>query len=97
MTRRTFMALTPLVAMAADNTARTGVDLVSVRSQKWSPFEYLDYCAKLGANLVHFSELQYLGGLEEANLLKVREHAKRLGVAIEVGCRTCCPTSKAMD
>ncbi len=88
--------MTPLM-YAADSTARLGVDLFSVRSQKWSPFESLDYCAKLGAKLVHFSELQYLGSLEEANLIAVREHAKKLGVAIEVGTRTCCPTSKSFD
>lgn len=97
MTRRGFLAAAPMLMYAADSTARTGVDLFSIRSQKWSPFEYLDYCAKLGANMVHFSELQYLGGLEDANLIKVREHAKKLGVAIEVGTRTCCPTSKSFD
>jgi sugar phosphate isomerase/epimerase len=98
MTRRGFVAMAPLLqTYAADTGARTGVDLFSLRSQKWTPFESLDYCAKLGAKLVHFSELQYLGSLDESNLTKVREHAKRLGVAIEVGTRTCCPTSKAFD
>jgi 3-oxoisoapionate decarboxylase len=82
---------------AADPTPRLGVDLFSVRSQKWTPFEALDYCAKLGANLVHFSELQYLGSLDDANLIAVRDHAKKLNVAIEVGTRTCCPTSKSFD
>lgn len=82
---------------ASDETARVGVDLFSVRSQKWSPFESLDYCAKLGAKLVHFSEMQYLGPLDDANLMAVREHAKKLGVAIEVGTRTCCAASKAFD
>lgn len=85
------------VLYAADSNARVGVDLFSVRSQKWTPFESLDYCARLGAKLVHFSELQYLGSLDEANLRAVREHANKLGVAIEVGTRTCCPTSKAFD
>lgn len=88
--------MTPLM-YAADAPARVGVDLFSVRSQKWTPFESLDYCAKLGAKLVHFSELQYLGSLDEANLLAVRDHAKKLGVDIEVGTRTFCPTSKSFD
>jgi sugar phosphate isomerase/epimerase len=96
MTRRGFLAMAP-VMYAADSNARVGVDLFSVRSQKWTPFESLDYCARLGAKLVHFSELQYLGSLDEANLRAVREHAGKLGVAIEVGTRTCCPTSKAFD
>jgi sugar phosphate isomerase/epimerase len=99
MNRRGFLAAMPMTPLmyAADNSPRLGVDLFSVRSQKWTPFEYLDYCAKLGANLVHFSELQYLGSLDEANLVAVREHAKKLGVAIEVGTRTFCPTSKSFD
>jgi sugar phosphate isomerase/epimerase len=96
MTRRGFLAFAPAM-YAADSSARVGVDLFSVRSQKWTPFESLDYCARLGAKLVHFSELQYLGSLDDANLTKVREHANRLGVAIEVGTRTCCPTSKSFD
>jgi sugar phosphate isomerase/epimerase len=99
ITRRGFLAaasMTPLM-YAADSTPRTGVDLFSLRSQKWTPFESLDYCASLGAKLVHFSELQYLGSLDEANLTKVRDHAKKLGVAIEIGTRTCCPTSKSFD
>ncbi len=102
MTRRGFLAAAPLAATrmmiyAADTTPRLGVDLFSLRSQKWTPFESLDYCARLGAKLVHFSELQYLGGLDEPNLLRVRDHAAKLGVAIEVGTRTCCPTSKSFD
>ena len=91
------MPMTPPLMYAADPTVRLGVDLFSVRSQKWTPFEYLDYCAKLGAKLVHFSELQYLGSLDEANLIAVRDHAKKLDVAIEVGTRTFCPTSKSFD
>ena len=98
MRRRKFlasMAAAPL--MQAEAPKGVGVDLFSVRSQKFSPFEALDYCAKLGAKLVHFSELPYLGSLDAANLTKVRERAKELGVAIEVGTRTCCPTSKSFD
>jgi sugar phosphate isomerase/epimerase len=87
----------PPMMYAADTTPRLGVDLFSLRSQKWTPFESLDYCAKLGAKLVHFSELQYLGSLDEANLIAVRDHAKKLDVAIEVGTRTFCPTSKSFD
>jgi sugar phosphate isomerase/epimerase len=86
-----------LQTYAADTAPRTGVDLFSVRSQKWTPFESLDYCAKLGVKVVHFSELQYLGSLDEANLTKVRDRAKQLGLSIEVGTRTCCPTSKSFD
>ncbi|HVP00621.1 MAG TPA: sugar phosphate isomerase/epimerase [Bryobacteraceae bacterium] len=99
ISRRGFVAMAPLLqtALAAGAGPRLGVDLFSVRSQKWTPFESLDYCARLGAKLVHFSELPYLGSLDEANLRRVKDHAAKLGLAIEVGTRTCCPTSKAFD
>jgi len=74
-----------------------GVDLFSLRSQGWTPFQLLDYCAQWKARLVHFSEIRFLGGLEETHLKRVREHADRLGVEIEVGMRSICPSSKAFD
>ena len=82
---------------AADAGARLGVDLFSVRSQRWTPIEYLDYCARLGAKLVHFSEIRFLGSLDDENLRQVRDHAKKLDISVEIGMRSCCPTSKMFD
>jgi len=76
---------------------RFGIDLFSIRSSGWTPFEYLDYCAKWKAQVVHFSEIRFLGSLEPDHLRKVREHAARLGIEIEIGMRSICPTSKAFD
>jgi sugar phosphate isomerase/epimerase len=74
-----------------------GIDLFSIRDSNYSPFAYLDYCAKLGANLVHFSEIRFLGNLEPAHLKQVRTHAEKLGISLEIGMRSICPTSKAFD
>jgi len=71
-----------------------GVDLFSIRSQKWTPFQYLDYCAKHGVEVVHFSEIRFIGGLEEEHLKRVRAHAEKLGIEIEIGMMSICPTSK---
>jgi sugar phosphate isomerase/epimerase len=98
MRRREFTATAigaPL-AMAATDTP-LGIDLFSIRSSGYSPFEYLDYAAKLGAKVVHFSEIRFLGSLEDDHLKKLRAHADRLGVAIEAGMRSICPASKAFD
>jgi 3-oxoisoapionate decarboxylase len=103
MTRRKFVASAASVAAAAQSSfaaqapVRLGVDLFSIRSQNWSPFEYLDYCSKLGAKVVHFSEIRFIGGLEDSHLREVREHAGKLGIEIELGMRSICPTSKAFD
>jgi sugar phosphate isomerase/epimerase len=76
---------------------KLGIDIFSLRSQNWSPFQYLDYCAKQQAKVVHFSEIRFIGGLEEANLRKVKEHAGELGIEVEIGMKSICPTSKMFD
>jgi sugar phosphate isomerase/epimerase len=76
---------------------RLGIDVYSLRSQGWSAFEYLEYCAAQGVAVVHFSEIGLLGGLEESHLLKVRDCAEGLGLELEIGMRSICPTSNLFD
>ncbi|MBI4909001.1 MAG: sugar phosphate isomerase/epimerase [Acidobacteria bacterium] len=76
---------------------RFGVDLFSVRSQGFTAFQHLDHCAKLGAKVVHFSEIRFMGSLEPEHLKRVRAHAERVGIQIEIGMRSICRTSKAFD
>jgi 3-oxoisoapionate decarboxylase len=102
MTRRNFLA-TGLAASAAASTlamdtpkppVKLGIDLFSLRNQKWSAFEYLDYCAQRKVNVVHFSEVRFLGGLDPAHLRQVRQHAEPLGIEVEIGMMSICPGSK---
>lgn len=100
MRRREFLALgaLPAIALAQSKPAvRLGIDLFSIRSQGWTPFEYLDYCARWGARVVHFSEIRFLGGLEPDHLRRVRAHAVRLGIDLEIGMRSICPTSAMFE
>ena len=83
-------------ALPASNI-RFGIDLFSIRSSGWTPFQYLDYCAKWKAKVVHFSEIRFIGNLEPEHLKKVRAHADSLGIETELGMRSICPTSKAFD
>jgi len=99
MNRRQFLAASataPLAAGAA-MSPRLGVDMFSLRSQGWTPFQSLDYCAKFGARVVHFSEIRFLGSLEDGHMKKVGEHARKLGIELEIGMRSICPTSTAFD
>jgi len=100
MRRRSFLAAASAAAVppvpAAPNVKR-GVDLFSLRSQGWTPFEYLAYCAKLNAKVVHFSEIRFLGGLDPSHLRRVRARAEELGIETEIGMRSICPTSKLFD
>jgi len=97
--RRSFLAAAPAAMMAqgSGQNVKFGIDLFSLRSQGWSPFEYLDYCAKQGAKVVHFSEIRFLGGLEKAHLEKVRDHARGLGIELEIGMLSICPTAARFD
>src|SRR5579863_3782968 len=100
MTRRTMMAMTaaaPLAAAAAEAPVKLGIDLFSLRSQNWTPFQLLDYSAAQKARVVHFSEIRFIGGLEPDNLRAVRRHAEPLGIELEIGMRSICPTSKMFD
>jgi 3-oxoisoapionate decarboxylase len=99
MTRRTVVALSaaaPLVA-ADSPPVKLGIDLFSLRSQNWTPIQYLDYCAARKAKVVHFSEIRFIGSLDPDNLRQVRRRAEELGIEIEIGMRSICPTSKMFD
>ena len=86
-----------MAAAQAVPQVKLGVDLFSLNAQGWDAFQLLDYCSKLGAQVVHFSEVRFLGGLEEAHLKKVREHAGRLGVEVEIGMMSMCPSARRFD
>src|ERR1700704_3559490 len=86
-------AAPPLPAPAV----KLGIDPFSVRSQNWTPFQLLDYSAKLGAKVVHFSEIRFIGSLEAENLRAVRRYAEERGIEVEIGMKSICPTSKMFD
>src|SRR4051794_37065239 len=95
MNRRAFLAASTAAFLRATPAANVkfGVDLFSIRSQGWTPFQYLDYCAKWNVKVVHFSELRFIGNLEPDNLKKVRAHAAGVGIEVELGMKSICPTS----
>lgn len=74
-------------------TQRLGLDLFSLRSQNWTAFQLLDFAHEHGATVANFSEPRFLGSVEADHLKRVREHADRLSIQIEVGFGSICPTS----
>ncbi|MGO9894954.1 MAG: sugar phosphate isomerase/epimerase, partial [Bryobacteraceae bacterium] len=97
MRRRTLLAASAAAlawrGAAAAGKVKFGLDLFSLRSQGWTPIQYLDFCAKRGIQVVHFSEVRFLGSLEEENLKQIRAHAGNLGIEVEIGMLSICPTS----
>jgi sugar phosphate isomerase/epimerase len=72
---------------------KLGVDIYTIRSQGWNAFQILDYCAGIGLDLVHFSDLNSFESTEGGYLREVRAHADGLGLALEVGMMSICPTA----
>jgi sugar phosphate isomerase/epimerase len=87
------------VAIRADmnQNVKLGIDLFSLRAQKWTALAALDYCAARHVQLVHFSEIRFIGSLEPEHLRQVRAHAAELGLEVEIGMRSICPTSTMFD
>ena len=76
---------------------RFGVDMYSLGAQNWTPFQQMDFAAKWNVKVVHFSEIRFLGSLDPDNLRKVRARADELGLDLEIGMRSICPTSAMFD
>ena len=76
---------------------RFGLDMFSLRSQGWSPFEQLDFAARWGVSVAHYSEIRLLGGLDPDHLRRVRAHADERGLALELGMLSICPSSGIFD
>ncbi|MCU0229100.1 MAG: sugar phosphate isomerase/epimerase [Bryobacterales bacterium] len=72
---------------------KLGLDLFSVRDQGWSAFQMLDYAARHRVKHVQFSVTRFYGQLDAAHLRKVRAHADSLGIRLETGMDSICPTS----
>jgi len=104
MNRRKFLAIGAVIPAAmlpetaeAPSKVKLGIDLFSLRAQQWTPFEALDYCAARQVQVVHFSEIRFIGGLEPTHLRQVRAHAAQLGLELEIGMRSICPTSTMFE
>jgi len=102
MNRREFLIAAGASSLGGKMTqpqskVKLGIDLFSLRSQKWTAKQFLDYCAIQKVQVVHFSEIRFLGSLLPENLRAVREQSERLGIEVEIGMKSICPTSKMFD
>lgn len=76
---------------------KLGVDVFSLRFQGWNAFQHLDYARQIGLDLVHFSDLSPFERLDDEYLRQVKNRADELGLAIEVGMLSICPTAQIFD
>ena len=76
---------------------RLGLDVYSIRSTNWGPTAMLEFGAGLGAEVVQFSEPRFLGAPDDSNLQAIRLRADELGVDLEVGMGSICPSSSLFN
>ena len=72
---------------------KLGADLFSLRFNEWDAFQYLDYAAQIGLNAVLYPDPSFLGSLDDDHLHKVKAHADKLNITVEVGMDSICETS----
>ncbi len=102
MLRRTFLQATSGAALAAAANApgegiRLGFDTFSIRDFHWKDIQYLDYAASQKLDTVQLSSLDDYESLDPAHLATVKDHAERVGIAIDAGIGTICDLAKGWD
>src|SRR4029077_20989411 len=109
MQRRTFLKTLPAlsastaaaVSSASDEDppvpVKLGFDTYSLRAFQWKGVRLLEYAANLKLDTIQFSSLEDYGGLDAANLQKVKDAAARLGIAIDSGMGCICESSKSFN
>jgi 3-oxoisoapionate decarboxylase len=102
MRRRTFLqaaaglAAATAVSAADDQPAvpiRLGFDTYSVRAFQWKALQLIDYAAGLKLDTIQISSLDDYESLDPAHLAQVKDHAARVGIALDGGTGCICPLS----
>jgi sugar phosphate isomerase/epimerase len=85
------------VEKLSDIPIRLGFDSYSIRDFHWRDIELLDYAASVKADTIQLSGLEDYQSLEPVHLAKVKDHAARVGIAIDAGIGCICPVSKGWN
>lgn len=76
---------------------KLGVDVFTLRSQGWKAIEHIEYASRIGLDIVHFSDPSVFDSLEDSYLAQLKNRADELGISIEVGMWSICPTSTSFS
>ena len=101
MLRRTFLQSAPTAAALAAGTPRSGIklgfDSYSIRAFQWKAIQLLDYAAGLKLDTIQLSSLNDYESLEPAYLQQVKDHAARVGIAVDAGMGCICGSSASYN
>ncbi len=91
-------AAAALAAPPADDVPiKLGFDTYSLRAFKWNGMQLLDFAAAQKLDTIQFSALGDYGGLDPANLRKVKSRAAELNISIDSGMGCICETSRSFN
>ncbi len=74
-----------------------GFDNFSIRALKWKAPQLLEYAAKQKCDTVLFSDLGVYESLDEGYLKTIKAKGDELGIAIQAGTGSICPTSNSYN
>jgi len=102
MQRRTFLqAASALRAAPAAQVASLqiplGFDTYSLNRSGWKAIQLLDYAASQKLDTIQISSLGDFESLEPAYLQKVKDYAARLGISVETGMGSICPSAATFN
>lgn len=76
---------------------RLGFDNFSIRAMGWKAPQLLDYAARQQVDTVLFSDLDVYENHSDTYLREIRAKADDIGIAIEVGTGSICPSSRTFN
>jgi sugar phosphate isomerase/epimerase len=102
MLRRTFLqSVSALAAASAAQAASLqiplGFDTYSLNRFGWKAIQLLDYAASRKLDTIQISSLEDFESLDPAYLQKVKDYAARLGILVQTGMGSICPSSASFD
>ena len=87
----------PFAQTTKRRNLKLGFDNFSVRAMGWKAPQLLDYAAKLKVDTVLFSDLDVYENHNEPYLKGIKKKGDDLGIEIEVGTGSICPSAKSFS
>jgi 3-oxoisoapionate decarboxylase len=97
MTTAHFSMQTWASASATSKKTKLGFDNFSIRAFDWKAPQLIEYAASQKVDTLLMSDLDAYESLDESYLTKLRDQADQVGLELQAGTGSICPTSKAFN
>ena len=87
----------PIMQAAKKRNIKLGFDNFSIRAMGWKAPQLLSYAAQQKVDVVLFSDLDVYENHSEAYLKDIRKRAADLGIEVQAGTGSICPSAKSFN